>query len=178
MKLVYRFGSGRAEGSAQMKDVLGGKGANLAEMTNLGLPVPPGFTITTAVCVHHMKKRELPRGLDKEVEQGIHCIEGIMDRRFGDAHDPLLFSVRSGARASMPGMMDTVLNLGLNDKTVVGLARHSGNERFAWDSYRRLIQTYGDVVMGMKPESQEERDPFEVEIEKLKARRHVKYDFE
>jgi pyruvate, orthophosphate dikinase len=178
MKLVYRFGSGRAEGSAQMKDVLGGKGANLAEMTNLGLPVPPGFTITTSVCVHHMKKRELPRGLDKEVEQGIHYIEGIMDRRFGDEHDPLLFSVRSGARASMPGMMDTVLNLGLNDKTVVGLARRSGNERFAWDSYRRLIQTYGDVVMGMKPEGQDERDPFEVEIEKIKARRRVKYDFE
>jgi pyruvate,orthophosphate dikinase len=178
MKLVYRFGSGRAEGSAQMKDVLGGKGANLAEMTNLGLPVPPGFTITTSVCVHHMKKRELPRGLDKEVEQGIHYVEKLMDRRFGEAQDPLLFSVRSGARASMPGMMDTVLNLGLNDKTVVGLARRSGNERFAWDSYRRLIQTYGDVVMGMKAESQDERDPFEVEIEKLKARRRVKYDFE
>jgi pyruvate,orthophosphate dikinase len=178
MKLVYRFGSGRAEGSAQMKDVLGGKGANLAEMTNLGLPVPPGFTITTSVCVHHMKKRELPRGLDKEVEQGIHYVEKLMDRKFGDAHDPLLFSVRSGARASMPGMMDTVLNLGLNDKTVVGLARNSGNERFAWDSYRRLIQTYGDVVMGMKPESQEERDPFEVEIERMKARRRVKFDYE
>jgi len=178
MKLVYRFGGGRAEGSAQMKDVLGGKGANLAEMTNLGLPVPPGFTITTSVCVYHMKKRELPRGLDKEVEQGIHYVEKLMDRKFGDAHDPLLFSVRSGARASMPGMMDTVLNLGLNNRTVEGLARRSGDERFAWDSYRRLIQTYGDVVMGMKPESQEERDPFEVEIEKLKARRRLKYDFE
>ncbi len=178
MKLVYRFGGGRAEGSAQMKDVLGGKGANLAEMTNLGLPVPPGFTITTSACVHHMKKRELPRGLDKEVEQGVHYVERLMDRKFGDAHDPLLFSVRSGARASMPGMMDTVLNLGLNNQTVQGLARRSEDERFAWDSYRRLIQTYGDVVMGMKPESQEERDPFEIEIEKMKARRRVKYDFE
>jgi pyruvate,orthophosphate dikinase len=178
MKLVYRFGGGRAEGSAQMKDVLGGKGANLAEMTNLGLPVPPGFTITTSVCVYHMRKREMPRGLDKEVEQGTHYVEKLMDRKFGDPHDPLLFSVRSGARASMPGMMDTVLNLGLNNHTVEGLARRSGNERFAWDSYRRLIQTYGDVVMGMKPESQEERDPFEVEIEKMKARRHLRYDFE
>jgi pyruvate,orthophosphate dikinase len=178
MKLVYRFGGGRAEGSAQMKDVLGGKGANLAEMTNLGLPVPPGFTITTSVCVHHMKKREMPRGLDKEVEQGVHYVEKLMDRKFGDAHDPLLFSVRSGARASMPGMMDTVLNLGLNNHTVEGLARRSEDERFAWDSYRRLIQTYADVVMGMKPENQEERDPFEIEIEKIKARRHLKYDYE
>ena len=159
MKSVYRFGSGRAEGSAQMKDVLGGKGANLAEMTNIGLPVPPGFTIAASACVHYMKRRAMPQGLDHDVAQGIHYVEGIMGRRFGDARDPLLFSVRSGARASMPGMMDTVLNLGLNDKTVEGLARASKNPRFAWDSYRRLIQTYADVVMGMKPESQEERDP-------------------
>ncbi|MCX6842477.1 MAG: pyruvate, phosphate dikinase [candidate division WOR-3 bacterium] len=178
MKLVYRFGSGRAEGSAQMKDVLGGKGANLAEMTNLGLPVPPGFTIATAVCVHYMRRKDMPPGLTQEVEQGVHYIEGIMGRRFGDTHQPLLFSVRSGARASMPGMMDTVLNLGLNDKTVEGLASASKNPRFAWDSYRRLIQTYADVVMGMKPESQDERDPFEVEIEQMKARRRVKYDYE
>ncbi len=178
MKLVYRFGSGRAEGSAQMKDVLGGKGANLAEMTNIGLPVPPGFTIAASACVYYMKRRSMPPSLDHEVTQGIHYVEGIIGRRFGDAHDPLLFSVRSGARASMPGMMDTVLNLGLNDKTVEGLARASKNPRFAWDSYRRLIQTYGDVVMGMKSESQEERDPFEVEIEKLKHRRHLKFDYE
>jgi pyruvate,orthophosphate dikinase len=178
MKLVYRFGSGRAEGSAQMKDVLGGKGANLAEMTNIGLPVPPGFTIAASACVHYMQKRALPPRLDHEVKQGIHYIEGIMDRRFGDAHDPLLFSVRSGARASMPGMMDTVLNLGLNDRTVQGLAQRSGDERFAWDSYRRLIQTYGDVVMGMKPESQEARDPFEVEIDRVKRHRRLKFDYE
>ncbi len=178
MKLVYRFGSGRAEGSAQMKDVLGGKGANLAEMTNIGLPVPPGFTIAASACVHYMQKREMPPRLRHEVEQGIHYIENIMDRRFGDSHDPLLFSVRSGARASMPGMMDTVLNLGLNDRTVQGLAHRSGDERFAWDSYRRLIQTYGDVVMGMKPESQEARDPFEVEIDRVKRHRHLKFDFE
>jgi pyruvate,orthophosphate dikinase len=178
MRLVYRFGSGRAEGSAQMKDVLGGKGANLAEMTNLGLPVPPGFTIAASACVHYMKRQEMPPHLDHEVSGGIHYVEGIIGRRFGDAGDPLLFSVRSGARASMPGMMDTVLNLGLNDRTVEGLARASKNPRFAWDSYRRLIQTYGDVVLSMKPESQEQRDPFEVEIEKLKRQRRLKFDYQ
>jgi pyruvate,orthophosphate dikinase len=161
-----------------MKDVLGGKGANLAEMTNLGLPVPPGFTIAASACVYYMKRRSMPPGLDQDVAQGIHYVEGIIGRRFGDARDPLLFSVRSGARASMPGMMDTVLNLGLNDKTVEGLARASKNPRFAWDSYRRLTQTYSDVVMGMRPESQEERDPFEVEIDKLKRRRNLKFDYE
>jgi pyruvate,orthophosphate dikinase len=178
MRFVYRFGGGRAEGSAQMKDVLGGKGANLAEMTNLGLPVPPGFTIAASVCIHYMRRQGMPPGLDREVEQGIAYVERLMDRTFGDPQDPLLFSVRSGARASMPGMMDTVLNLGLNDKTVEGLSEVSRNPRFAWDSYRRLIQTYGDVVLGMKPESQEERDPFEVEIERIKRRRHLKFDHE
>ncbi len=178
MKYVYRFGNGRAEGSAQMKDILGGKGANLAEMTNLGLPVPPGFTITTAACVYYLQRGEMPPRLRSEVEQGIRYVEGIMGRKFGDPHQPLLFSVRSGARASMPGMMDTVLNLGLNDRTVQGLAESSNNPRFAWDSYRRFIQTYGDVVLGLKPASEEERDPFEVEIERIKRKRGLKFDYE
>jgi pyruvate,orthophosphate dikinase len=148
MRFVYRFGDGRADGSAQMRDVLGGKGANLAEMTNIGLPVPPGFTITTRVCVHHMRRKALPKPLAAEVQKGMAYIEKVVGRKFGDAANPLLVSVRSGARASMPGMMDTVLNLGLNDATLAGLARLTKDERFALDSYRRFIQMFSDVVLG------------------------------
>ncbi|MEO0080725.1 MAG: pyruvate, phosphate dikinase [candidate division WOR-3 bacterium] len=148
MRFVYRFGNGLADGSAKMLDVLGGKGANLAEMTNIGLPVPPGFTISTRVCVYRMKHGRLPKRLPAEVRRGMEFIEQVVGRRFGDAECPLLVSVRSGARASMPGMMDTVLNLGLNDVTVDGLARLTRNERFALDSYRRFIQMFSDVVLG------------------------------
>jgi len=148
MRFVYRFGDGRADGSAQMRDVLGGKGANLAEMTNIGLPVPPGFTITTRVCVHYMRRKALPKRLVSEVQKGMAYIHGVVGREFGDAGSPLLVSVRSGARASMPGMMDTVLNLGLNDVTLAGLARLTKDERFALDSYRRFIQMFSDVVLG------------------------------
>ena len=147
MKFVYRFGAHRADGSARMKDILGGKGANLAEMTNIGLPVPPGFTISTKACVHYMRTQEMPRRLPAEVRQGVRFIEEIVGRKLGDPAKPLLVSVRSGARASMPGMMDTILNLGLNDITVDGLARLTKNERFALDSYRRFIQMFSDVVL-------------------------------
>jgi len=176
-KLVYSFGGGGAEGSAKDKELLGGKGANLAEMAGLGLPVPPGFTITTAVCAaYDPKKGTYPSGLAKEVEQHLARLEKLMGKSFGDAEDPLLVSVRSGAPASMPGMMDTVLNLGLNDRTVLALAEASGNERFAWDSYRRFVQMYGDVVLGLKPESAKEEDPFEVVIEKKKHALGIKLD--
>ncbi len=149
-KWVYSFGDGRAEGDATMRDLLGGKGAGLAEMSNLGLPVPPGFTITTEVCTaYYENDRAYPDGLADQVAAALEAVEGIMEARFGDAENPLLVSVRSGARASMPGMMDTVLNLGLNDATAEGLARRSGDARFAYDSYRRFIQMYGDVVLGV-----------------------------
>jgi pyruvate,orthophosphate dikinase len=148
MRFVYRFGNGVADGSAKMRDLLGGKGANLAEMTAIGLPVPPGFTITTKVCVHYMRRKALPKLLAGEARRGMEHIEGVVGRRFGDTDRPLLVSVRSGARASMPGMMDTVLNLGLNDATVAGLGRLTRNERFALDSYRRFIQMFSDVVLG------------------------------
>ncbi len=178
-KFVYFFGNGKAEGNASMKDLLGGKGANLAEMVRLGIPVPPGFTITTEVCrFYYENGGELPRGLKDEVESNIKKVEEIMGRRFGDPDAPLLFSVRSGARVSMPGMMDTVLNLGLNDKTVVGLYRMSGNERFAYDCYRRFIHMYSDVVLGLKPRSDRERDPFEELLDEYKKKRGVKYDIE
>ena len=150
-KWVYSFGDGAAEGRADMKNLLGGKGANLAEMSNLGLPVPPGLTITTEVCTYlYDHDRQYPADLKTEVEAGIRHIETLIGAKFGDAQNPLLVSVRSGARASMPGMMDTVLNLGLNDETVVGLAKRSGDERFAYDSYRRFIQMYGQVVLGVE----------------------------
>jgi pyruvate,orthophosphate dikinase len=149
-KWVYAFGTGAAEGSAKMKELLGGKGANLAEMAGMGLPVPPGFTITTAVCTHfYAHNRQYPSDLTRQVEDALNAIGRSVDRTFGDAANPLLVSVRSGARASMPGMMDTVLNLGLNDKTADGLAKQSGNPRFAYDSYRRFIQMYSDVVLGL-----------------------------
>ncbi len=179
-KVVYRFGDERTEGSAAMKNLLGGKGANLAEMCRLGIPVPPGFTISTEACtVYTEQGREAAlRLIDGAVREGLAGVEQQMGRRFGNAADPLLLSVRSGARASMPGMMDTILNLGLNDEVVVGLAARSGDERFAWDSYRRFVQMYGDVVMGLKPSSKEESDPFEVVIDAVKAQRGVKLDTE
>ena len=178
-KQVYFFGDGRADGNATMKNLLGGKGANLAEMAGIGLPVPPGFTITTEVCsLYDPKTGSYPKGVDAEVAAAMARLEKAMGKRFGDAANPLLVSVRSGARASMPGMMDTVLNLGLNDETVEGLARASGNERFAWDSYRRFVQMYGDVVMGLKPESAKEHDPFEVLIQRKKEKLGIKLDTE
>ena len=148
---MYSLGGGRADGEAGMKNILGGKGANLAEMSNLGLPVPPGFTITTEVCSYYTSNsNNFPKSLEKELSDALEKIESIIGKAFGDPQNPLLLSVRSGARASMPGMMDTVLNLGLNDITVKGLAIESGDERFAYDSYRRFIQMYGDVVLGVE----------------------------
>src|SRR5579884_2658768 len=148
-KSVYFFGDGRAEGTRDMKAVLGGKGANLAEMTNLGVPVPPGFTIACALCIEYLRDGKAPDSLRAEVEAALERLERATDKQFGDAANPLLVSVRSGAPVSMPGMMETILNLGLNDRTVLGLARASGNPRFAYDSYRRFIQMYGDVVLGV-----------------------------
>lgn len=179
-KRVYTFGNGKAEGQAGMKNLLGGKGANLAEMNLIGVPVPPGFTITTEVCQEYYtlgrdKVVELLRG---EVNDAIRNIEGLMKSKFGDTENPLLVSVRSGARASMPGMMDTILNLGLNDEVVAGIVRKTGNERFAWDSYRRFVQMYGDVVLGMKPTNKEDIDPFEEIIEKVKEENGVHLDNE
>ncbi|MEX8502749.1 MAG: pyruvate, phosphate dikinase [Leptothrix ochracea] len=177
-KYVYRFGAQGTEGGAGMKDVLGGKGANLAEMCRLGLPVPAGFTISTEACALSTRDGAgvLLAAIEAEVRAGLAHIEAEMGKRFGDANDPLLLSVRSGARASMPGMMDTILNLGLNDAAVIGLGRKAGNERFAWDAYRRFIQMYGDVVMGLKPTSKEDSDPFEVVIDRVKAHKGVKLD--
>ncbi|MBN2042144.1 MAG: pyruvate, phosphate dikinase [Spirochaetes bacterium] len=178
-KRVYSFGDGKADGKAEMKNLLGGKGANLAEMSSLGIPVPAGFTITTDVCTEfYENKKKFPKGLKKEVDDAIKKVEKIMGAGFGDVKNPLLVSVRSGARASMPGMMDTVLNLGLNEDTVKGIIKRSGNERFAWDSYRRFIQMYGDVVLGLKPESKEDIDPFEEVMDKLKEERNVKADLD
>ena len=150
-KRVYTFGNGKAEGRADMRNLLGGKGANLAEMNLIGVPVPPGFTITTDVCNEYFVKgkEEVVNLLKEDVLNGVKHVEELMKSKFGDAENPLLFSVRSGARASMPGMMDTILNLGLNDVVVEGLAKKTGNERFAYDSYRRFVQMYGDVVLGM-----------------------------
>ncbi|MDP1900798.1 MAG: pyruvate, phosphate dikinase [Rubrivivax sp.] len=179
-KFIYLFGGTRTEGAASMKNLLGGKGANLAEMCRLGITVPSGFTISTEACtVYTEQGRASALELIKaEVLQGVAFVEQQMGRRFGDAADPLLLSVRSGARASMPGMMDTILNLGLNDEAVLGLAAKTGNERFAWDSYRRFVQMYGDVVMGLKPVSKEDHDPFEVIIDMVKEHRGVKLDTE
>ena len=177
-KLVYTFGNKKAEGDASMKNLLGGKGANLAEMNLIGVPVPPGFTITTEVCtLYYSEGRDKVVDLIKaDVENGIRNIESIMGTKFGDKENPCLVSVRSGARASMPGMMDTVLNLGLNDDAVEGIAKKTGNPRFAWDSYRRFVQMYGDVVLEMKPESKEDIDPFEEIIENLKEEKGVTLD--
>lgn len=178
-KYVYYFGGGKAEGDANMKELLGGKGANLAEMVNMGLPVPPGFTITTEVCTFYYKNdKTYPKELYKQVEEAIAKLEKEMGAKFADPKNPLLVSVRSGARASMPGMMDTILNLGLNDITVQGLIERSGNPRFAYDSYRRFVAMYGDVVLEMKPENKDEEDPFEVILERKKKARGVKLDVE
>jgi pyruvate,orthophosphate dikinase len=156
-KWVYTFGDGAAEGAADMRNLLGGKGANLAEMANLGLPVPPGFTISTEVCTfYYANQKTYPKELEAQVKDALGHVARITGRNFGDANDPLLVSVRSGARASMPGMMDTVLNLGLNDVTVEALAADSGDARFAYDSYRRFIQMYSNVVLGLDHEVFEE----------------------
>ena len=179
-KRVYTFGNGKAEGRADMRNLLGGKGANLSEMNLIGVPVPPGFTITTDVCNEYFEKGkdDVVALLRSEVENSIRHIESLIGLKFGDAANPLLLSVRSGARASMPGMMDTILNLGLNDKVVEGLVKKTGNERFAYDSYRRFVQMYGDVVLGMKPVNKEDIDPFEAIIEKVKAQRGIVLDNE
>ncbi len=179
-KRVYSFGNGEAEGRADMKNLLGGKGANLAEMNLIGVPVPPGFTITTEVCTEYNQygKEKVIELLKPEVEKAIATIEKLTNTGFGDKDNPCLVSVRSGARVSMPGMMDTVLNLGLNDDAVEGIAKKSGNARFAWDSYRRFVQMYGDVVLGMKPESKLEIDPFEEIMEAVKHTKGVELDTE
>ncbi|HOK37672.1 MAG TPA: pyruvate, phosphate dikinase [Bacteroidales bacterium] len=178
IKRVYTFGNKEAEGDGKMKNLLGGKGANLAEMNLIGIPVPPGFTITTEVCTEYNQygKEKVVELLKEEVEAAIKKVESIMGSKFGDEENPLLVSVRSGARVSMPGMMDTVLNLGLNDKAVIGIAKKTGNERFAWDSYRRFVQMFGDVVMGMKPENKEDHDPFEEILDEIKHNKGVQND--
>src|SRR5712692_1105737 len=178
-KYAYFFGGGKAEGKASMRELLGGKGAGLHEMTRIGVPVPPGFTITTEVCAYYYDhRRQYPKGLADEIAISLGRVEKFIGRKFGDPENPLLVSVRSGARESMPGMMDTVLNLGLNDETVLGLVRRTNNPRFAYDSYRRFVQMYGDVVMGLKPADKKERDPFELILERKKAARRVRYDTE
>ena len=177
-KRVYTFGNGFAEGDASMRNLLGGKGANLAEMNRIGVPVPPGFTITTAVCTEYYElgEEKVIALLKEDVEKAINNVETLMNSVFGDVENPLLVSVRSGSRASMPGMMDTILNLGLNDEVVEGMIRKTGNARFAWDSYRRFVQMYGDVVLGMKPTNKEDIDPFEAIIEELKEEKGVSLD--
>ena len=179
-KRVYTFGNGKAEGKADMRNLLGGKGANLAEMNHIGVPVPPGFTITTDVCNEYFEKgkEQVVALLKDDVQASVHHIENLMNSKFGDVENPLLVSVRSGARASMPGMMDTILNLGLNDEVAAGMVRKTGNDRFVYDSYRRFVQMYGDVVLGMKPVNKEDIDPFEAIIEKVKSQRGIKLDNE
>ena len=175
-KYVYSFGDGSAEGKADMKELLGGKGANLAEMSNLKMPVPAGFTISTEVCIYYDENKAYPPELESEVADALKKVEKVMEATFGDAKVPLLVSVRSGARASMPGMMDTVLNLGLNDVTIQGLIAKSGNPRFAYDSYRRFVAMFGDVVLGLKPVSEDDIDPFEEILEEKKKIRKASYD--
>lgn len=179
-KRVYAFGAGQTEGNAKMKDLLGGKGANLAEMSLIGVPVPPGFTITTEVCTEYYElgEKKVIELLQKDVMTAIQKVEQKIGFHFGDPANPLLLSVRSGSRASMPGMMDTILNLGINDKIAQGLAAKTGNERFVWDSYRRFVQMYGDVVLGLKPQTKEDIDPFEEIIDEIKETRGVKLDNE
>lgn len=179
-KRIYSFGNGEAEGRADMRMLLGGKGANLAEMNLVGVPVPPGFTITTEVCRAYQTEgaESIRKSLEEEVKANIQKVEKLVGRTFGDPSKPLLVSVRSGAPASMPGMMDTILNLGLNDEAVEGLAKLTDNPRFAWDSYRRFVQMYGDVVLELKPESKDDIDPFELEIRRIKKERGVTEDTE
>src|SRR5437588_10109498 len=177
-KFVYYFGEGKADGNGKMKPLLGGKGANLAEMTRIGLPVPPGFTLKTEVCTYFYEhKRTYPPQLEVQVTAALAKIEKSVDKKLGDKERPLLVSVRSGARDSMPGMMDTILNLGMNDEVVEIVARKTRNDRFAWDSYRRLLQMYGDVVMGVQKRAGEDDEPFETVIEHLKDQRYGKHDF-
>ncbi|MCM1377011.1 MAG: pyruvate, phosphate dikinase [Clostridium sp.] len=177
---IYTFGDGKAEGNASMRNLLGGKGANLAEMNLLGMPVPPGFTITTEVCTEYTQygRDKVVEDIKADVEKAIAHVEKLTGKKFDDSSNPLLVSVRSGARASMPGMMDTVLNLGMNDATVATMAEKSGNPRFAWDSYRRFVQMYGDVVLGMKPAKKTDIDPFEAIMEKVKEEKGIKFDSE
>jgi pyruvate,orthophosphate dikinase len=178
-KYVYFFGAGKAEGRADMKELLGGKGANLAEMTNIGLPVPAGFTLTTEICTYYYAhQQQYPPELKDEVNRALRKTEEVMAARFGDPKNPLLVSCRSGARVSMPGMMDTVLNIGLNEATLHGLIEKTGNERFGWDCYRRFVQMYGDVVLGLKPQSKKEIDPFEEIMDEMKHARRVHLDTE
>ena len=168
-RYVYYFGDGKADGEGKMKPLLGGKGANLAEMTRIGLPVPPGFTITTEVCTYYYQnKKGYPPELNEQVSTALAKVEKSVGKRLGDRNNPLLLSVRSGARDSMPGMMDTILNLGMNDEVVEIVAEKSGNPRFAWDSYRRFLQMYGDVVMGVQKREGEDHEPFETVIEEVK----------
>jgi len=180
IKRVYTFGNKDAEGKAELKNLLGGKGSNLAEMSRIGVAVPPGFTITTEVCAEYNEKGVdfVVETIEEDVEKAVANIEKIMDTKFGSKEDPCLVSVRSGARVSMPGMMDTVLNLGMNDDAVEGLSKKTGNPRFAWDSYRRFVQMYGDVVLGMKPASKEDPDPFEEILEKVKENKGYENDTE
>ncbi len=178
-QFVYTFGGDEAQGNATMRNLLGGKGANLADMCSIGIPVPAGFTITTEMCdIYYRNNRNYPKELETQIKDAIKYVEKVMDAKFGDKENPLLVAVRSGARVSMPGMMDTVLNLGLNDETVQALIKKTNNPAFAWDSYRRFIHMYGNVVMGLKPESIDERDPFEVALEELKTKNNVKSDNE
>ena len=178
LKRIYTFGAGKAEGRADMRNLLGGKGANCAEMNLIGVPVPPGFTITTDTCNEYYKvgQEKIVELLTDEVHASVKHIENLMNSKFGDAQNPLLVSVRSGARASMPGMMDTILNLGLNDEVAEGMARKTNNPHFVYDSYRRFVQMYGDVVLGMKPANKEDIDPFEKIIEEVKSIRGIKLD--
>jgi pyruvate,orthophosphate dikinase len=162
--LVYSFGQGRADGTAAMKDVLGGKGAGLAEMTTIGIPVPPGFTIASSLCLHYLENHQFPKRLQAQVENALQRVEASTGKHFGDGDNPLLVSVRSGAAVSMPGMMETILNLGLNDVTVEGLTRQSRNPTFAWDSYRRFVQMYGTVVFDLP------KQPFEQLLEEHRRR--------
>src|SRR3989442_6617581 len=177
-RYVYYFGDGDADGTGKMKPLLGGKGANLAEMTRIGLPVPPGFTLTTEVCSYfYAHNRSYPPQLKAEVEAALAKVEKSVGKKFGDKDRPLLVSVRSGARDSMPGMMDTILNLGMNDEVVQIVAKQTNNARFAWDSYRRFLQMYGDVVMSVQKRPGEDHEPFEAVIEHLKDERYGKHDF-
>ena len=177
-KRVYTFGNGKAEGNAQMREALGGKGANLAEMNLIGVPVPPGFTITTDTCneYYEVGQEKIVELLQDEVNAAVAHTEALMNCKFGDVNNPLLVSVRSGARASMPGMMDTILNLGLHDTVAEGMTKKTNNPHFVYDSYRRFVQMYGDVVLGMKPVNKEDIDPFEAIIEKVKEEEGVVLD--
>ena len=177
-KCVYFFGGGKAEGKASMRDLLGGKGAGLHEMTRIGVPVPPGFTITTDVCRYYHARGHYPKGLEKDVSQALKRLEKQIGKRFGDAKEPLLVSVRSGARESMPGMMDTVLNLGLDDQTLQGLIRQTQDPRFAYDTYRRFVHMYSDVVLGVKARDKTQVNVFEQIIEQKKRDRGFRSDTE